>query len=357
MQVEAFEGGPLEFACVDAGQPVGHALPVGALDVDDPFAFDAGHVGAGAEAEADLGGGAVAGEERYGLDVGGDVPAVDDNGVGAERAEVEGERGGLHPPSVLGGPWPTSDQRGKDAAMQRPTWHALLGVPLLLSVFLAPWFLRETPVKVKIELGTVAEAATGLVTAGTLVYIARSFRRQEQDRSEAQASKVTAWAVAVINPLEGPSHSVILRLQNASDLPIYSPIAVVLIDIWPMSHEGTPGSRPPRTLDETRRVVVSHPFGTLIPTTPTPQRVSLPSAELEEAIPVDTPSTNFVEYAFLQFRDANGRCWLRDHRGRLAQRDPTGLDELAEDASRMLDRDLTELRHLYEHMRRSAAAG
>ena len=155
-----------------------------------------------------------------------------------------------------------------------------------------------------IQLGDVAvwvgSSATSL--ALYLTYMLLRATRQEQrnlrsEQHQAQARKVSAWCEKVEPTLTDGLDRVTVRLQNASDEPIYSVRAAVGADWWskPIKHEEL----------DVSYVVPPQYSG--------PHTKDMKVSRMADGDPEHSPPVEII------FSDVGGNFWHRDRYGRLSE--------------------------------------
>jgi hypothetical protein len=150
-----------------------------------------------------------------------------------------------------------------------------------------------------IDWGSAPAWASGIITALAFLIAALAYRQQLADRRTDQARRVCCWPVEVV-PLRkatergvqlghGGGQSVMVRVRNASELPVYEVSVWVRFNYSPDA--GSMGSH--------ERVVVP----------PGDTDVWADWVELPEGGLADDP------YVDITFRDASGQRWQRLHDG------------------------------------------
>lgn len=156
-----------------------------------------------------------------------------------------------------------------------------------------------------VEWGTVPAWFSAIITSGSLLVAAFSYRRSVLDKQSEQASKVAAWiALEHDRDEEKP----VLRLRNSSDGPIF--------DVT-VTHESKGIATVSELVPETTS---SYPLDGSI-TDPTPRTIKAVSIEVQSivAVGVSRETVLTAPSPTLVFRDSVGRWWQRDASGKLRQ--------------------------------------
>lgn len=171
---------------------------------------------------------------------------------------------------------------------------------------LAQWIMAATSIAT-----LVAAVIAAVFAAGAFRLESDREDRWNDTQRRVQASVVAAWADGIqmasgnIGPL-----SVLVRVRNASDVPITSVVITVLM----------------RTLGPSGAEHGSHVFGAtskrLIPPNAQEHTISIdaqPFVNTRDLLPEGVPSLEFQPYVSIEFTDSAGIRWLRTHHGLLIE--------------------------------------
>jgi hypothetical protein len=207
------------------------------------------------------------------------------------------------------------------------SWVAL-GLPIFLLAglgpLLAPVWRGVTRAVDLWQWGDVPSWIEAIGTSTAFMVAAAALRHELRDRRERQAQSVSAWTSDV--DLDGGCG---LALRNASQLPVHSVGIVVVFEIRALRADLSTG--PPQFI----RVA----FGrNVLPPAEAPISERVQSDFWAEAT-ADLNSLTTITWVLMQFRDAGGRGWAKDHRGRLRPHTLMHLDQWADHAEAILRSD------------------
>lgn len=160
-----------------------------------------------------------------------------------------------------------------------------------------------------LDWGTVPAWAGSVLTSGSILIAALAYRRNVRDKEADQATNIYAWTDELCGDGKGER---LLRVRNGSESIAYSievhAFGVPLIEIPELPPKAEFHSKLP-TVDQRRlrgTLRLRYPISLISATT---------SLEIRKREP----------FPLLRFRDAAGRWWQRDGRGKLkhARRGPT----------------------------------